>query len=319
MNRARAYQMFFMIYALFLLLLIPGCQSNEVIYPVVSHPDDNPYSVEKVGLGKKLFFDKRLSIDNTVACATCHQPDRAFTDNLSLSTGVFGRKSMRNAPSLINVAYQPHFMFEAEIKTLEMQAVVPITDLNEMGFEKIGELVDKLSRIEEYKVLAQRAFNRNFDVWVLTRSLAAYQRTIVSWNSDFDDFYFKGKPLNDAAMRGYKIFSEDLYCVACHPAPYFTTFELASNGIIDSLDGGRYRITGKQKDYGLFKIPSLKNITKTFPYMHNGSINSIEDVLTYYSNGGNGSDNQSVLIKPFQLTSDQKKDLLSFFKSLETK
>lgn len=300
------------------LLVVIGCNQQSIKYPEVVHPDDNPLTPEKVELGRKLFFDTRLSTDNTVSCATCHQPERAFTDNLPFSDGVHGRKSLRNTPTLINVAYQPHFMFEAELKTLEMQVVVPITDLNEMGFEKISELVDKLSEIPEYQEMAQIAFNRPFDVWVLTRALSAFQRTLTAWDSEFDRFYFENKPMNPSAERGYKIFSEKLYCVECHPAPFFTTFELASNGLGDTLDGGRYRVTGSMDDFGLFKTPSLKNITKTSPYMHNGSISDIDNVIEYYANGGNGGKNQSSVIVPFTLSMEEKKDLLAFFEALST-
>jgi len=300
----------------FCLLVLASCNPHIDKYPKVVDPEDNLTTPAKVELGKKLFFDTRLSTDNTVSCATCHQPEHAFTDNLPFSDGVHGRKSMRNAPTLINVAYQPHFMFEAELKTLEMQVVVPITDLNEMGFEKISELVDKLSKIPEYQSMSQEAFNRPFDVWVLTRALSSFQRTLIAWDSEFDRYYFEGKPLNPSAARGYKIFSEKLYCTQCHPAPYFTTFELSSNGLGDTLDGGRYRVSGSPEDFGLFKIPTLKSITETHPYMHNGSIANLEAVIDYYAKGGNGGKNQSPVIVPFTLSENEKKDLMVFFESL---
>ncbi|GAA0875903.1 cytochrome c peroxidase [Wandonia haliotis] len=287
-------------------------------YPEPIHPEDNPFSIEKAELGEKLFFDPRLSIDNTVSCATCHVPERAFTDNLPLSNGVYGRKSLRNAPSLINVAYQPHFMFEGEIKTLEMQAVVPITDLNEMGYEKIGELVQKLHSIDEYNELAKQVFDREFDVWVLTRALAAYERTLIVWNSPFDDYYFLGKELDKQALKGYRIFDEQLHCTDCHPAPFFTSFEIKSNGSGNGRDGGRYRITADSTDFGKFKIPSLRNVTKTYPYMHDGSVQTIDEVLDYYAKGGSGNLNQSEEIKSFTLSDEEREALHAFFRSLET-
>ena len=316
-NKQKGWGYLNMSFLLLGLFFVTSCHQPAVDYPKVIDPNDNPTTPSKVELGKQLFFDTRLSIDNTVSCATCHQPDRAFTDNLPFSNGVHGHKSMRNAPTLINVAYQPHFMFEAEIKTLEMQVVVPITDINEMGFEKISELVDKLRKIPEYQAMAQEAFGRPFDVWVLTRALAAFQRTLIAWDSDFDRYYFEGKPLSASAARGYRILSEQLYCTQCHPAPFFTTFELSSNGLGDTLDGGRYRITGNQTDFGLFKIPTLKSITETHPYMHNGSIENLEEVIDYYAKGGNGGINQSPLIVPFSLSSEEKKDLIAFFESLK--
>jgi cytochrome c peroxidase len=288
-------------------------------YPTLKQNVNDENERQKIKLGEQLFFDTRLSIDNSISCSSCHNPNLAFADTVSFSKGVNGNKSFRNSPTLLNVAFQPHFMFEAELKTLEMQVVVPLTDLNEMGFEKISELIDRLKRIPEYEQQALSVFGKPFDIWVLTRSLAAYQRSLVSWTSDFDAYYFENKPLSPSARNGYRIFSEKLYCTSCHPAPFFTTFELASNGVYDSLDYGRYRITGKEEDKGKVKIPTLKNITLTHPYMHNGSLHTLNDVLSYYANGGSNRPNQSPVIQPFELSEQEKEDLFAFFNSLTSK
>ncbi len=301
--------------ALVIGLFLLACQKQSS-YPKVIDPKDNLTTPEKVALGEKLFFDPRLSIDNTVSCASCHVPERAFTDGKVLSDGVNGKKSMRNAPSLVNVAYQPYFMFEGAIPNLERQSHVPIIDLNEMGYERISDLVDELAAIEEYQVLAQKAFNRPFDVFVLTRALAAYERTLIQWDSAFDDFYFLQKPMDAQMQRGYRIFSEKLYCAECHKAPYFTDFGLHNNGFYDSLDWGRWRITGLETDKGTFKTPSLKNLKHTAPYMHNGQLKSIDEVLDYYSQGGSGNPNRDKRIQSFTLSENERRDLIYFLEHI---
>lgn len=303
------------VFLCFSIFFASSCK-KESPYPKVIEPEDNLTTPEKVALGEMLFFDPRLSIDNTVSCATCHIPERAFTDGKQFSDGVNGGKSMRNTPSLINVAYQPYFMFEGAIPSLERQSHVPIIDLNEMGYERISDLVDKLAALEEYQVLAQRAFNRPFDVYVLTRALASYERTLIQWDSDFDRYYFLHEPFDASAMRGYKIFSEQLYCVECHPAPFFTDFGLHNNGLYDSLDWGRWRITGLESDKGSFKTPSLKNSRLTAPYMHDGRLRSLDEVLDYYALGGSRNPNQDPRIQPFVLNEQERKDLLRFLERI---
>jgi cytochrome c peroxidase len=288
-------------------------------YPEVVHPKDNLPNAAKIELGKRLFFDTRLSADSSLSCASCHLPEKAFTDYEKLAKGIDGRRSLRNAPTLLNVAYQPHFMFDGELKTLEMQAIVPITDENEMGITDLGALVKRLASDPEYDRLAKEGFNKPFDLWVLTRALGTYQRTLVVWTSEFDQYYFEKRPMNESAMRGWKIFSEKLYCTSCHPAPFFTTFEVVDNGFEDTLDGGRFRVTWDRKDFGTFKVPTLRNITFTYPYMHNGRLATIDEVLDFYGRGGDHTTNQSKLIQPFALTARERKDLHAFFEALTTK
>jgi cytochrome c peroxidase len=303
------------IWFLFLSFLI-GCSEN---YPQVSHPLDNEPNAAKIELGRRLFFDTRLSENRSISCASCHIPEKAFTDYEKLAKGIHGNKALRNTPTLVNVAFQPHFMFDGELKTLEMQAVVPITDENEMGIKDLANLVNRLASDSEYHRLAKEGFNKPFDAWVLTRSLAAFQRTLVAWNSEFDEYYFTKKKMNERAMRGWKIFSEKLYCTSCHPAPFFTTFEVVDNGFEDTLDGGRFRVSWDKRDFGTFKVPTLRNITKTYPYMHNGELATLVDVLEFYSRGGDRTTNQSPIVKPFTLSKEEKMDLHAFFDALTTK
>lgn len=297
-------------------LLLIGCTPK---YPEVIHPKDNLPNAAKIELGKRLFFDTRMSADSSLSCASCHLPEKAFTDAEKIAKGIGGRLSLRNAPTLLNVAYQPHFMFDGELKTLEMQAIVPITDENEMGITDLGALVKRLASDPEYDRLAKEGFNKPFDLWVLTRALGAYQRTLVAWNSEFDRYYFDNQPMNESAMRGWKIFSEQLYCTSCHPAPFFTTFEVVDNGYEDTLDGGRFRVTWDRKDFGTFKVPTLRNITLTYPYMHNGGFATLEEVLDFYARGGDQTANQSKHIQSFSLSARERKDLHAFFEALTTK
>lgn len=290
----------------------------ELTLGPVPFPEDNPMTKEKIALGRKLFFDKRLSDDNTLACVDCHLPERAFTDGKARSNGIRGGMTERNSPSLLNSAYLPRIMFDGELKTLEMQAIVPIQEHVEMGSNML-QLIKELRAIPEYEEAAQRIFNRSFDPWVLTRALAAFERSLLSQNSPFDRFLAGDTTaLTVDQRRGWKLFSQELYCTKCHPAPHFTTYANVSNGLYEDYgkDQGRYRIDNKESDKGVFKIPSLRNIGLTAPYMHDGSFPTLDAVIDHYSTGGKNHPNKSPLIKDFVLTDRQRNDLKLFFQSL---
>jgi cytochrome c peroxidase len=289
---------------------------NDLV--VVPAPTENPTTSEKAALGKQLFFDKRLSVDGTVACVSCHDPKKAFTDQLKTSEGIKGQHTERNSPSILNSGFLKTVMFDAHLETLEMQVIVPIQEKTEMG-HNMKVLIPQLRAIPEYQAAAKRIFNRDFDAYVLTRSIAAYERTLVSMNSHFDN-YQKGKKnaLTKDEVACWKLFSEKLYCTQCHPAPYFTTFEAANNGLYKEYgtDKGRFRIHLDSADIGKFKIPSLRNIALTFPYMHDGSIEKLEDVIAHYSNGGKQHPLQDKRIVKFSLSSKEQNQLISFLKAL---
>lgn len=278
----------------------------------------NPEDKRVTDFGKQLFFDVRLSVDNSVSCASCHLPERAFTDGRVKGEGVFGRTSMRNVPTLLNIVYQPHFMFDGAVPTLEMQALVPLKDTNEMGND-IQQLIHKLSAIPEYQALALALYGRDFDAFVLTRALGNFQRSLISQYSPFDKWYFNkdATDFSSSAERGYRIFSEKLYCTSCHTPPAFTTYEILNNGIDTlNLDEGLFRITGNSVDIGKFKVPTLRNISLTAPYMHDGSIENLYDLIQYYSKGGYKHQNQDLRIKPFELNAEEVEDLIHFFEAL---
>ena len=312
----------FLFFVLFLLLgsLLYKCKEVSVInYPVeIRFPKENPISKTKVELGRMLFFDKRLSSDNTVSCANCHNPSFAFTDRLKKSQGVNQLSTQRNSPSILNSAFLETVMFDAHLPTLEMQVIVPIQEHTEMNMN-MKELIPKLKAIPEYQQMAKEVFNREFDAWVLTRSISAFERTLISLNSRFDR-YQKGdiNALNKEEVKGWKLFSDKLYCVSCHPAPYFTTHKAANNGLYKDYgeDKGRFRIFNDSSDIGMFKTPSLRNIELTYPYMHDGSISKLEDVISHYENGGMQHKNQDPIIKPFKINSKEKKQLVAFLKCL---
>jgi cytochrome c peroxidase len=305
------------------LVLFADCSRTNSAYisPLgeIPNPSDNELNEAKIALGKEFFFDKRLSLDQSISCATCHKPGLAFTDGLVVSDGILGRKSSRNSPTLLNAAFLDKIMFDAEIPTLEMQAIVPIQDHNEMGMN-LEELMKRLKAVPEYEEAARKIFNREMDIWVLTRSLAAYQRSLLSDNSPFDKFYYQQKKyaLSASEKRGWLIFSEKLYCTSCHPAPYFTTNKPENNGLYENYgtDQGRFRVTHDTVDMGKFKVPSLRNIEITDPYMHDGSIADLEEVLEHYMRGGKNHPNKSSIIKPFTLTKREKEDLLNFLYAL---
>ena len=286
----------------------------------VPFPSENQTTEEKAVLGKLLFFDKRLSKDGTVACASCHDPSKAFTDQQSVSKGIYGQLTERNSPSILNSGFLKTVMFDAHLQTLELQVIVPIQEKTEMG-HNMKELIPQLRDIPEYQALAKKIFNRDFDAYVLTRSISAFERTLVSMNSRYDQ-YIRGKKnaLSKLEQAGLKIFSEKLYCTKCHPAPYFTTFEAGNNGLYQDYskinDKGRFRIHLDSNDIGKFKIPSLRNIELTFPYMHDGSMKSLDEVIKHYSLGGNKHPLQNKSIQGFKLSKTEKKELKSFLKSL---
>ncbi|MEY4487153.1 MAG: hypothetical protein RL440_1698 [Bacteroidota bacterium] len=287
---------------------------------LVPTPSDNPQNAEKIALGRKLFFDKRLSLDGSISCASCHDPQKAFSDQRSKSIGINGQLSERNAPSILNAAFLKTAMFDAHLATLELQAIVPIQEPVEMG-HNMKILIKQLRQIPEYQAAAQAIFGRDFDAWVLTRSLAAFERSLLSMNAPFDQ-YMAGnkKAMSKDQLAGWRIFSDELYCTKCHPAPYFTTYEAANNGLYASYEGksdqGRFRIHHDSSDIGKFKIPSLRNLPLTYPYMHDGSIHSMEAALAHYQRGGAGHPLQDPRILSFELTSKEKAQLLAFFDAL---
>lgn len=288
-------------------------------FPAPEMPSDNALSAARVALGKRLFYDPVLSRDSSLSCGSCHKQQFAFADSLATSPGVDNRPGTRNSPSLANVAYQKRLLREGGVPTLEMQVLVPIQEHNEFDFN-ILEIADRLKSKPEYVDLAWEAYQRPPDAFVITRAISAFERTLVSGNAPFDQWFFQGKKsaVTETTKRGYQLFtSERLGCGQCHGGFLFTDQGFANNGLYEQYaDSGRIRLTGLESDRAIFKVPSLRNIAVTAPYMHDGSLPTLDAVLDHYQTGGKAHPNKSPLLKPFSLSGQERNDLLSFLHSL---
>ena len=278
-------------------------------------PEDNAPDDPRWALGRALFFDPRLSADGEVSCATCHLPERAFSAPEPVTPGAFGAMGARNAATLTNAAYQPHFMSEGGVPTLEMQVLVPLQEPSEMA-HNIVTACEELAA--DYDVQAQAAYGRGLDPFVMTRALATFQRSLLSGNALWDHWQRGLATAPEAVLRGADLFGEGgLDCARCHTPPMFTSHGFANNGLdAVSIDPGRWRLTGEPADSGAFKIPTLRNIGFTAPYMHDGRFDSLGDVIDHYATGGAGHAHQDTLLTPFSLTDVQRADLLAFLAAL---
>lgn len=301
--------------------LVISCNQNDSIKEITEFQplDSLQFQKDLKKLGEKLFFDKSLSIDNTISCATCHIPALAFTDGKTRSIGIHNRSAKRNSPTLITVAHQDKFMWDGGIKTLELQALVPLQDTNEMG-SKVSELIPELKKNEWYDSLSQRLYGHEFNAYTLTQALSYFQKTLYYENSTFDEWQKDGVEVSESIENGYKLFTDKLNCAACHNGRAFTSSSLESNGLYEEYpDPGHYLISADSSDIGKFKVPTLRNIEITAPYMHDGSIETLEEVVAHYESGGQNHPNKSKLIQPFKLTDQEREDLISFLKSLTDK
>ena len=287
-------------------------------FPVPAVPDDNQMSEKRVALGKKLFYDPVLSIDSTVSCGSCHKTGAGLADNRAISPGIHGRLSFRNAPTLANVAYHPYFFKEGGSPSLELQALGPIENEDEMGFNAAA-LAQRIKYDPTYNKLAQDAYGRNMDLFVLVRAIASFERTMISGNAPYDQYINQdSSSLTPAQLRGMDLFfSEKTACSNCHKGFDFTAYTFENNGLYDTFeDKGRQRITLAETDIGKFKVPTLRNIALTAPYMHDGSFPTLEAVIDHYRSGGKGHINQSQFVRPFELAEQEKKDLIHFLHAL---
>lgn len=287
-------------------------------FPQPHIPADNPLTKARIALGRKLFFDPVLSADSSISCASCHKPANAFSDVVALSAGVEGQHTDRNSPSLLNVAFHPYLMREGGSRNLELQILVPLESPNEMNL-LIGEACERLNSLPEYRELFTEAFGTRATPYTLTRALASFERTLVSANTPYDRFARGDSTALDAlAITGFSLFNSDrLACGKCHSGMLFTDFSFRNNGLYaEYKDGGRRRLTLLPEDEGKFKVPTLRNITLTGPYMHDGSLETLEEVLDHYAEGGKGHRNQDSLVRPLHLLPGEKEAVIAFLKSL---
>ncbi len=288
-------------------------------FPEIEYPEGNEFTYERWALGKKLFFDPVLSADSSISCASCHSPALGFSDDKEFSFGVEERIGTRNSSPLANLAYHPYFTREGGIPTLEMQILVPIQEHNEFDFN-ILLIAERLKQIPSYVEQAQKAYGREPDAFVITRSLSCFERSLISGNSRYDQYQFQNdnQALTIQERRGMDLFfSEKTNCSKCHGGFNFTDYSFQNNGLYQSYaDEGRYRLTGEEQDRATFKVPSLRNIALTAPYMHDGSVVSLEGVIEHYNSGGEAHPNRSEKLQMLSLSTQEKEDLVAFLRSL---
>jgi len=344
---------------------------SEVLYkeadhlglPDMQHPKDNLPSEEKIILGRKLFMDRRLSHNNTISCAMCHVPEQAFTSNeLATAVGIEGRTNRRNSPTILNVGYYKTLFHDGRELTLENQVIGPMVSFNEMGNPSIGHVIEKIQNFKDYEGMFEKVFGGGVTLERMSQAIAAYERTLVSGNSKFDQWYYSKniKVLNNKEINGFNIFIGKGRCAACHSInekeAIFTDQSFHNTGIgwarnnkvinkiyenktfpvtlapgvivqveqdrldaaseVPQNDVGRFEITEDPKDRWAYKTPSLRNIALTAPYMHDGSLSTLDEVVEFYNKGGEDNPLKDSLIQPLGLTHEEKESLVFFLKTL---
>ena len=282
-------------------------------------PADNPTLPATVALGRRLFRERRLSRDRSLACVDCHRPERAFTDGRATAVGVYGRRGPRSVPTIVNRAWGESFFWDGRIPTLEEQVLQPIIAELEMDLS-IDEAVERLRGTSPYPAAFRDTFGHDPNSDDLARALAAYVRTIQSGGSPFDRYVW-GEPdaLSPAAQAGLRLFRGRANCTACHVGPNFTDEEFHNTGVFwggQPYDAGRVVVTGVVEDTGKFKTPTLREVSRTAPYMHDGSIATLEEVVDFYDRGGNDNPFRDQELRPLRLTKEEKMALVAFLRSL---
>jgi cytochrome c peroxidase len=284
--------------------------------------EKNPLSKDKIFLGRVLFYDPILSKDNSIACSSCHSPFNAFAHvDHALSHGIEDRIGLRNAPALMNLAWHPSFMMDGAIHHLDMQSLFPITHPDEMG-ESIENVVKKLQQSPDYPALYRKAFQDSIVTGEKTlKALAQFMVSLVSHQSKYDRVMQGQETFSAQEKQGYKIFRK--HCSSCHSEPLFTNFQFENNGLATDpalKDGGRIRITHKVEDSLKFKVPTLRNIEYSYPYMHDGRFKKLADVLNHYTSGVQNTPNLATALQtPITLSSAEKVDLTAFLLTLSDK
>jgi cytochrome c peroxidase len=280
-------------------------------------PKDNPQTAEKIELGKQLYFDKRLSKDNTVSCASCHAPEKGFSNGERFATGVGGAKGGRSAPSVINAAYYRQQFWDGRAASLEEQALGPIANPIEMALS-IEDAVGRLNKIAGYKSQFQKVFGTDANPAGLAKAIAAYERTVLSGNAPFDKYKAGDKSaLSEVAERGRKLFFGKANCAACHAGSNFSDNSYHNIGIgMDAKepDKGRVVVSKLGGDTGAFKTPTLREIARSAPYMHDGSLKTLEEVVEYYAKGGIANEWLDEELFKLRLNDQDKADLVTFMK-----
>ena len=324
--------------------------------PPLPVSETNPLTPEKITLGRKLFFDRRLSPNDTMSCAMCHIPTQGFTVNETrLAVGMNGQSTKRNPPALYNVAYLRVLFHDGREFTLEDQVISPLINPVEMANPSIGYVINKIRRLPDYAEQFRQIFGEEVSVATLGKALASFERTLLSGNSPFDRWYFgkEQSTVSQEVKTGFRIFSGKGQCVTCHTvtkdAALFTNQSFHNTGVahlqlipeksveVDlgggltvtmprtqvnevltppEQDRGRYEVTLDPTDLWRYRTPSLRNVALTAPYMHNGALLTLEEVVAYYDRGGTGHEGQDPKIAPLGLTREEKQALVAFLRSL---
>lgn len=319
-------------------------------------PEDNPLTPEKIALGRDLFFDKRLSADDSISCAVCHDPTLAFTDGKPVAEGIGGKRGARNTPTILNAMFHSEQFWDGRAATLEEQALQPVVNPLEMGMPSVEAVVNKLKGIPEYAARFQKVFGRPITAADVARAIAAFERAQLSGDAPFDRFIAGDRQaISEAAQRGWRLFQGKARCLTCHgfnpTAPFFTDFQYHNIGVgmrathnfeslartvqrlalqgkltpqeIDRLaltegfsELGRFLTTRQPKDLGAFKTPGLRDVALTAPYMHDGSLKTLREVIEFYNRGGEPNPNLDGGIVPLDLSEQEIADLEAFLETL---
>ncbi len=327
---------------LLLLMFEPAAQAqsrflaNDLL-PPVPVPPDNPQTDAKIRLGMQLYFDTRLSADNTISCATCHAPDTGWANHGATDTGIKGQVGGRNSGTIIDAAYMRFQFWDGRAGSLEGQALGPIHNPIEMG-ETLENVVRKLNAIPGYKAQFQEVFGTEVTTDGIAKAIAAFERTIISGPSPYDRYLMGEKSAlslakgeqdeksitelekSASAERGMKLFNGKAHCSACHSGPTFSDQRFHNLGVGYSAgkyaDVGRYTVTQETQDMGSFKTPGLRNVAQTYPYLHDGTEKTMEDVIKLYDRGGVPNPHLDPLMLPLKLTAREKADLAEFLENL---
>ena len=311
-------------FALFILFL-GSCSTDSFVfegldatYPEMQFPLDNPANPDAAKLGERLFFDPVLSIDSTISCGSCHKPEMGFATNDAVTPGVDGALGKRNSPSLMNVGFQPYFMREGGVPSLEMQVLVPLGDETEMA-HNVVDAVRRLNRNTSYRNEFLGVYGDTASPYLLVRALANFERTLIDFSSAFDSYINgEGSSLSAEAVKGGQLFYGKANCVECHSGVLLTDFSFANNGsaILDSSDYGRELLTNESDDRYVFKTPSLRFVKQTAPYMHDGSVSTLAAVIEQYNSGGVSHSFTDPRIQPLDLSTAERNQLLAFLEAL---
>jgi cytochrome c peroxidase len=315
-------------------------------------PKDNPMTAAKVTLGEKLFFDKRLSVDKTISCATCHDPATAFAESNMVGIGIEMKKGARNSPTILNAMFNEAQFWDGRAPSLEEQSKLPIINPIEMGMKDHTVVVGRVREAKEYGPLFAAAFpGEGININTIAKAIASFERTQLSGDSPFDRFIAGDqRAISESAKRGWDLFNHKARCISCHAfnasSPFFSDFKFHNIGVaakdvnfsqlarrarqvgdnakaIDEMalqqgfsELGRYLVTNQPRDIGAFKTSMLRDIELTAPYMHNGSEKTLLDVVNFYDKGGEANPNLDGGMRPLKLTDGEKADLVEFMKTL---